>query len=179
MFFYIGAIRDLLTKTFNHISIFFCSVFHKHVADCLAALWDTLGNKERKEASEMKHHTHTHFLCDTHKHTSRPVELSVALSTAYSELLENSLLPVFSLVVFAMCMSQCACAEKKVGGDSKGPAYVQYYMSVCELGAQRKTNRRVWCVCICVCTLQWLWIRWCRLRPGECCCKSNEAKTVT
>lgn len=38
MYFYIVAIRDLLTKTFNHISIIFCSVFHKHAADCHAAL---------------------------------------------------------------------------------------------------------------------------------------------
>lgn len=46
----------------------------------------------------------THIVSDAHKHTSRPVRLRVGLSAAYNALLENAVLPVFSLEVSAMCV---------------------------------------------------------------------------
>ena len=54
-------------------------------------------------------HTVSQFVSETHKRTSRSVRLRLGLSAACSELLENAVLPVFSLLsVCTVCVWQCA-----------------------------------------------------------------------
>lgn len=104
------------TKTFNHMSMIFCNGFHK-MQQTDSSLSETLlnsllfsllsGNKgeERSKKDEISHsHTLSHFLSDTHKHTSRPVRLMVGLSAAYSELLENAVLSSLRSCLHCVCI---------------------------------------------------------------------------
>lgn len=92
--------------------------------------------------------THILSLIHTNIHTSRPVKLRVGLSAAYNKLLENAVLPVFFLLVFAMCVWSCACIEKKKRRKWKSACVCTVCVSVSEL--HRETNRHVWYVCVCV-----------------------------
>lgn len=77
-----------------------------------SVVW-TEGKKRMKEDHS---HMHTLPFC----HTSRPVRLRVALSAAYSELLENTVLPIFSLGLFMLCLCEMEAEE----GHSRMPVYV-------------------------------------------------------
>lgn len=114
---YMVAMRDLLTKSsYEHYMLQCFTQACCRLPPFFFSLHCPETRREERSKKDEISHSRTHFLSDTHKRTSRPGRLRVGLSAAYSELLENAVLPVFSPVV---CVWQCVCVcvcEKKVRG---------------------------------------------------------------
>lgn len=120
-------------------------MLHMTLLNCILPSFLSTVRKQGEEKNK-----HILSLTHTNIHTSRPVKLRVGLSAAYNKLLENAVLPVFFLLLFAMCVWSCACIEKKKRRKWKSACVCTVCVSVSEI--HRETNRRVWYVCVCVYT---------------------------